>query len=523
MFVRSLTVGFVLGLGVASASADTLNRGNSGSPTTLDPQRAVSVFESNILTDLFEGLVAPGADGSPVAGAADHWSVDETGLVWVFDLRDEASWSDGSPVVAQDFVTAFRRLVDPATGSPNASILTPVEGASGIIAGEADAASLGVVALSEAQLEIRLQTPTPYFLDLLTSHSTLPVPSHLLTDGTLDTDPGDLVSNGAYTLVDLTLGSETVLEANPHYWDADSVAIDRVVFHGIEDRGAALRRFQAGELDYNNSVPLDMLALIKDETPENLWVSPRAGSYFYALNPAIPGLEDPRVRRALSLLVDRDVLIDLAGGSQQPGYSFVPPGTANYGDPAELSFADLPMFEREERARQLLAEAGFGADGEKLSYQLRFSNADNHRRWAVAIAGMWAEAGIEVELLGTDIAAHWQHLMTGGSFEIARAGWLADVNDPYDYLRSMLSENTTFNYPRWMNPEYDELVLQAAATSDLAVRADLFRQAEAILLAADVVIPLFFPVNTELVSERLVGWQPNMGMRHRSRYARFAE
>jgi len=491
----SLSVLLIGVLSASAAQAETLNRGLPGFPNTVDPQLASTPVEGTVLLDLFEGLVSPAPDGSPVPGVAEAWHVSGDGLVWTFTLRDDARWSDGTPVTAIDFVTAFQRLVDPRLAAPTAGDLSPIVGAEDIIAGREPVDSLGVTVEASDLLRVELTAPIPYFLDLMNTPSTMPVPTHLVVDGTFDTGPGAMVSNGAYQLAASVLGATVTLVANPHYWDAEGVAFDEVVFHSIEDRAAA---FQAGELDYVLEAPLDQLTEIQAEIEDSLWISPRSGSYFYALNPSIPGLDDARVRRALNLLVDRDRLVDLGSGFEVPAFSYVPPGTANYNEPAKLPFSDQPMFERVDTAMALLAEAGYGPEGEALSLELRISEADTHRRWAVAIADMWAEANVEISIVGADISAHWQHMM-------------------------MRSDNTVFNYQRWADPTFDQLVNDAASEADLERRADLLREAEGRLLMSDVVIPLFFPVNVELVSTGLAGWSPNMGLRHRSQNARPVE
>jgi oligopeptide transport system substrate-binding protein len=297
-------------------AATTLNRGNGPEPDTLDPQRARTEGALNILRDLFEGLTAVGDDGSPVPAAAASWDVSDDGLTYTFHLRDGLRWSNGDPVVADDFVAGMRRLVDPATASQYAQMLDPVVGAAEIVRGERPAAQLGVDATDERTLVMHLATPTPYLLGLVAHPSTFPVhrPS-LAANGSEFAKPGKLVSNGAFVLEDWVIGSHVAARRNDRYWNDSRNSIDRVRYVHLSDPTTEFRQYRAGQLDITSVVPNQEFAWIKENLPGELHISPQLSTYYYGFNLSRPPFKDnPRLRRALSLAIDRDKLTSAVTG-----------------------------------------------------------------------------------------------------------------------------------------------------------------------------------------------------------------
>ncbi len=525
-----LTAALLVALGAAVATPPAraevvYHRGNTAEPETLDQHRTSTVYEANILRDLYEGLVVYDAAAEVVPGAALSWEISDDGRVYTFRLRDDARWSNGDPVTARDFVYSFRRILDPETGAKYANILYPIQNAEKVNTGEIeDPEQLGVRAVDDRTLEITLASPTPYFLELLTHQTGLPVhPPSVEEHGDDFVRPENIVTNGAYVLAEVVPNAHIKLVKNPEFHDAANVRIDTVYFYPTEDRSAALRRFQAGELHSNNDVPVEQVGWLRENMPDRFRVAPYLGTYYYTVNTAKEPFSDPRVRQALSVAIDREFLgEEIWGGTMLPAYSFIPPGTGNYGEPAYADFMDMPMLDREERAVDLLEEAGFGAEN-PLRVEIRYNTSENHEKTALAIADMWEPLGIEVSLINTDTATHYAHLRDKGDYDVARAGWIADYNDPQNFLFMVESDNEGFNYANYANPEYDALMDKAAATADLDERAGILRQAEEIFMRDLPFIPLLYYSSLSLVSPKLKGWEDNIQNAHASRWMSIEE
>jgi oligopeptide transport system substrate-binding protein len=326
---------------------------------------------------------------------------------------------------------------------------------------------------------------------------------------------GNIVTNGAYKPTEWVPGSHVTTVKNDQYWDAKDVKIDGVTFYTLEDQAAALKRYRAGEFDLLTSFPADQYEWLQKNMPGQAHVVPYLGTYYYVMNASKPPFNDKRVRQALSMAINREVIgPKILGTGELPDYSWVPPGTANYGEPAYVSWKDLPYGQKVEEAKKLLKEAGFGPD-HPLHAQLRYNTNDNHKRIAVAIASMWKPLGVEVELYNTETKVHYNE-MQHGQVEIGRAGWLADYNDPINFL-SLLSTGVDMNYGRWSNPQYDALLKQGNAETDLKKRAELFKQAEQIALDDSAAIPIYYYVSQTVVSPKITGYEDNVQDIHRTR------
>ena len=512
-FAGAITLAFLVAWfasGPSPAAAEKVLRvANQGEPETLDPQKTSTTVESNVLRNLFEGLVVQDPKGNVAPGVAESWTASEDGVTYTFKLRADAKWSNGDPVTAGDFVFSLRRIQDPKTKSQYAEVLYPIKNAQEVNTGKAELGELGVKAVDPKTLEITLKAPTPYFLQLLTHQTGLPVNEKVVTAlGDEWVKPGKMVSNGAYVLDDVKPASHIKIVKNPNYWAAGKVAIDTVIFDPSEDRAAVLKRYRAGEFDIvYNDLPNDQLAWLKENMPKDLHIAPYAGVYYYTFNTTKPPLSDLRVRQALAMAVNREVLVEkitLAG--ELPAYGFVPDGTANYSSQS-VSWGKLSQAEKDTEALKLMKEAGYGPE-KPLKLQLAYNTSENHKKIAVAIAAMWKKLGVDVDLVNTELKVHYANLRQG-DFEVGRAGWIADYNDAQNYLFLSQTSTKQQNYSKFSNPEYDKLMDQASVTSDVPKRAQLMQQAETILLKELPVIPLYFYVSKDLVSLKVKGWQNN--------------
>jgi ABC-type oligopeptide transport system substrate-binding subunit len=502
----------------AARAEMVFRRGEAGDPSSFDPARTSTVIEADILYDLFEGLLTYDAAGGLVPGAAESWSVSADGLIYTFRLRD-ARWSNGDPVRAGDFVFSFRRLLDPATAAEYANLYYPIRNAEAVARGRAPPETLGVRALDDRTLEIALERPTPYFLAVVAHQTAAPVnPRNVAEFGRAFARPGALVSNGAFRLESFTPNDATVLVKNPYFHAARSVALDREVIDSIDDRASAFLRFRAGEIDSYDDAPADELGFVKEALKDEFHVTPTLGVLYLAFNTRKPPFDDARVRNALSMVVDREFLAEsIWGGAMAPAYAFVPPGIDNYAPGVAAEFADLSPIERDEKARELLRQAGYGA-GRPLTIELRFNTSENNKATAVAVADMWRPLGVTTSLVNADVKTHYGLLQSGGDFDVARAGWIGDYADPQNFLFLFESGAGPLNYARWSNPAYDALMAKAEGQADLGLRARTLAEAERLLLSEEPVIPLLFYESKTMVSRRVKGWTDNLLDRHLARY-----
>jgi len=511
-------------LAVGAADAAQLNLHNGGDVTSLDPQKLSGDWEDRVAGDIFEGLTTEDAKAQPVAGQAESWTISPDGLVYTFKLRPGIKWSDGVPVKASDFVFAFKRLMDPKTAAEYAYLQYTIKNAEAINTGKiADLDQLGVRAIDDATLEITLEKPTPYFLGALTHYTAYPLPEHLIREkGDAWVQVGNIVTNGPYKPVEWVPGSHVLTQKNPQWYGAADLKIDGVKFFTLEDTAAALRRYRAGEFDILTQFPTDQYAWLQENMPGQAHVAPFAGLYYYVMNSTKPPFDNPKVRRALSMSVYREVIgPKILGTGELPAYGWVPPGIANYEGPeVKVDWADKPYPEKMAEAGKLLAEAGYGPD-KPLTIQLRYNTDDNHKRLAVAIASMWKPLGVNVELLNTEVKVHYAELRQG-NFQVARAGWLADYNDADNSLK-LLKSGVEMNYGKWSNPDYDKLLNEAAGTTDMPARAGLLRQAEKIAVDADAAIPIYYYATRSVVSPKISGYEDNAFDKHRTRWLAKAE
>lgn len=513
----SLIAGVSLTL-TGQASAATLNIHNGGDPTSLDPQKVSGDWENRIVGELFEGLVTEDPDAAAIPGMAESWTISDDGLTYTFDLRDGVTWTDGQPVKASDFVFAFQRLMNPETAAEYAYLQYTIKNAEAINSGEiTDPGMLGARAIDDDTLEITLENPAPYFIDGLMHYTAYPVPQHVVEEhGAEWVRLENIVTNGPYKATEWVPGSHVSMTKNVDHYAAAEMAIENVTFHVLEDESAALKRYRAGEFDILTAFPTDQFEWMQENLPGQARVAPYAGLYYYVVNHNQPPFDDIRVRKALSKAINREVIgPQILGTGEEPAYSWVPPGLPNYDQVATVDWKDLPYQEKVAEAKALLEEAGFNEDN-PLELQLRYNTNENHKRIAVAIAAMWKPLGVEVELYNTEVKVHYDELQRN-VLEVARAGWLADYFDADNFL-NLLKSDVSYNYGRYNNPEFDALLNQANATTDLVARAELLYQAERIAMDDVAAIPIYYYMSRNVVSPRVEGFVDNAKDIHRTRW-----
>ena len=500
---------------VVASNNSVLRKGNGPEPQTLDPHKAEGVPASNILRDLYEGLLSEAPDGQQAPGVAHHLKISADGKIYTFFLRKTARWSNGDPLTAQDFVYSLRRSIDPATGSSYSQVLSSIVNVEAIIAGKLPVETLGVKALSAHTLQITLKAATPYFLSLLTHSTTYPV--HRATVEAWQghfSRPDRLVSNGAYTLADWVVQSHITLEKNQQYWDAQHTRIDRVIYFAIDDTSQELQRFWANQIDWTESIPVGQVDWVRKKFGDQLNISPYLGTYYYGLNVTRPPFKaQPGLRRALWLAIDRDTIVKkITAAGELPAYSWVPPGVMHYQAQPTVDL-NWSVQQRLREAKKLYQQAGYSTET-PLKLELLYNTSENHKRIALAIAAMWKDAlGVETELINEEWKVFLDHRKQTDQTQVIRGGWIADFNDAWSFAE-LLQSNNAMNNTGYANSQYDQLLSAASVESNLDKRQRLLQQAERILLEDVPIIPIFFYVSKSLIKPRIKGVEGNVMDHH---------
>ena len=516
MRLKSLLAGTALALTMALASCGggqsgddvlTLRRGISAKVDTLDPHRSSAAWENIVIGDMFTGLMQHSPDGTVLPGVADSWEVSDDGLVWTFKLK-ETVWSDGTPLTANDFVYALRRIQDPAVASQYSSLLYVIKNAEAVNNYDPDAGEglppeeLGVRAVDDYTLEITLRYPAPYFLGLLTHYTTYPVPQHVVEKfGDSWIQPDNIVVNGPYKLVYWVSGDQIVVEKNPLFMEADQLCFGRVAYFELSDMSAVERKIEAGDLDINNAFDGGRKAELDSRLPGWTRTTPALLVTYWSMNSSEEPFDDVRVRQALAMALDREFLVNqvLTPGFE-PAYAMVPPGISNYDTPRpQVSWAETPRAERLVMARELLEAAGYGEDN-PLEFTYKYRSTDDNPKAAPVAQANWNEIApwVNANLLLRETKVLYAELRQS-DFEIADGGWLADFDDPINYLYLLDSSTGQQNYGNYSNPEYDALLAAASREFDLEKRAAIFAEAEAIMLEDAPITPMWFQVTKNLV------------------------
>lgn len=488
------------------AAQQTFVRNIGAEPGSIDPQMVEESSGSDIVNDLFEGLYTLDGNGKLLAAGALGYELDPTCTVYTFKLRPDAKWSNGEPVTAADYVYGWQRAADPKSASNYAWFieLTGVANAGEVIQGKAKPEALGIKALDAHTLQITLAKPVPFFLKTLAHYTTFPAPRATIEKfGHEWVKPGNIVSNGAFVLKEWTPNEQLVAERNPHYWDNQHTVLNKVVYLEIVSETAAYNRYRASELHYT-TYPLEQYQQLKSQSPEELVSAPLLSTYYYVFNTQRKPFDNPKVRKALSLAIDRSTITEkILGQGQLPAFSLTPPSVDGF----ELKRPASELMSKEERiarAKTLLAEAGYGPD-KPLDVDILYNTNEGHKKIALAISSMWKRnLGVKAELNNME----WKTMVSvlnEGDFVVSRYAWNGDYNDASTFLDIMTSSSSA-NSGKWFNKQYDALLAKAHDSQDPAERNRLYQQAEALIDEEAPIAPVYFYVKSRLLKPNVKGY-----------------
>ncbi|HXC55043.1 MAG TPA: peptide ABC transporter substrate-binding protein [Rhizomicrobium sp.] len=495
---------------------DYLVRGNGAEIKSLDPHYIDGNWEANVVGDMLVGLTTDAPNGEPMPGAATSWETSPDGKSWIFHLRDHV-WSDGQPVTAEDFVYAWRRILEPARGAPYAYYLWLVKNAQAISAGKLPTSALGVTAKDDKTLVVQLEHPAPYMLEYLLHQAVFPVPRHVvMAKGNDWARPENYVANGPYLPKEWVPNDHITLVKNPRFYDAANVRLQTIIYKPTSDTLAALKAIRAGELDTQNLVPGAEISWMRSHIPHTLQLNTTLGVAYLSLNFTRKPFQDARMRQVIALVYEREIITQRILKLGEPAaYHFVPPGTANYPGGAQMWFRALPYEQRIARARKLMAEMGYGPDNHFHSTYDATTTPDA-KRTAASLQALLRRVYIDVDIVPSDTQVYYKKLQQG-QFDIASGSWIGDFNDPGTFL-DLLRTGSGNNYGQYSNPRFDALMDRANQMLDIKARGELLRQAEQTALDDLAVIPTRFLVTQDIVEPYVKGWIPNIRDFNRSRW-----
>ncbi len=485
--------------------------GNNQEPLSLDPHKATAVADGKIIAALLEGLVRPDAQDETRIhpGMAERWEHNADATEWLFYLR-EACWSDGRSVTAHDFEYAYHRLLHPAFGGKYAEMLYPLRQAERFNRGQCDWEQVGVKALDARTLKLTLAAPTPHLLHLLLHFTWSPVPAHAVErhGGMLDrrslwSRVGNWVGNGAYVLESHHFNNYLSVSANPRYWRAGELRNRGIRFLPIVNGYTETRMFMDGKLHITNNVPPELLSVAREKCPDTYCQDAYYCTIFYRLNTTRPPLDDVRVRRALSLAIDRVSLVnDVVRGAGRVASSFTPPG-AGY----DCSQPVAPHREQADLARQLLSEAGYPGGKGFPNLEIMTTSRDVQRVMAESIQAMWKkELGIHVEIRACEWTAY-KAAQQNGDYDMSSSSWSGDYLDPSTFVELWRSGGGN-NCTGWGSAAFDAELAAARASGTAEERRTHLQRAERMMLESQPVIPLYWSERTYLKSPMVRGWHP---------------
>lgn len=487
----------------AFASADTkkqvLTYNTSSEPQSLDPATATTVIDNNLLTQVFEGLVALHPKKKYVPGVAERWTASEDKMVYTFYLRKNAKWSDGTPVTAYDFEYAWRRTADPKTAAPFASKFDYIKNGKEVTTGKLPKEKLGAKAINANTFQVELAAPHPPFLQMIVKPLFAPVKKDVVEKfGDTWTRPENIVSNGPFLLTEWKFHEYLTLKKNPNYWDKDAVKLEEAKALIVDDEQTALKKYHAGESEFEMHLPQSQLIALQ-KNPE-FYQDQSFGYYYYPVNTQHPILKDARIRKALALAIDREVITKkVMRTGELPAYGFVPPGVEGYPYKKLLSYDP-------KKARELLAEAGYPGGKGLAAIELSYNNREIHKMIAEAVQQMWKkELGVEVTLVNREWKTHI-NVLNSRDFQIIRLGSSGDYNYPDAFLRGFVTGDTD-NYAQWSNAQYDALWKVALMEPDAKKRLQTYGKMEVLLAEEVPFIPFYFYINNWLVKPYVEGME----------------
>ncbi|EJD6045645.1 MULTISPECIES: peptide ABC transporter substrate-binding protein [Providencia] len=509
VFVTTPAISAVIPTGTVLAENQEVTRHLKDEPASLDPVKSVGLTEAQVMRDLFEGLVNQDDHGKPIPGVAQRWDTADN-RIWTFTLRSDAHWSNGDPVTAQDFVYSWQRLVSPGTTSPFAwfAALAGINNAQDIIDGKLPVEQLGVEAVDTHTLKITLNKPVPYFPSLTANFSLFPV--HQKTVEKFGNDwikAGNLVGNGAFVLSDRVVNEKIVLVPNKKYWDHQNTVITKVTFVPINQESHATNRYLAGDLDITESFPKQRYQKLLKDIPNEVFTPDQLGTYYYAFNTQRAPTDDVRVRKALSMAIDRQLIANkVLGTGEKPANYFTPDVTDGF-KPEKGLYNSYSQKELDQQAKVLLQQAGFGPN-HPLELTLLYNSSENHQKIAIAIASMWKKKlGAEVKLVNQEWKTYIDSRNTG-NFDVIRASWIGDFNEPSTFL-SLLTSQHSGNIPKFNNPIYDEVIASASIETNAQLRNRYYNNAEAIIAKEAPIAPIYQYTNARLIKPWLKGYPIN--------------
>ncbi|AIR61553.1 ABC transporter substrate-binding protein [Cedecea neteri] len=495
--------------GTELAAKQELVRNNGSEPASLDPHKVESDVESNIIGDFFDGLIRVKNDGSIEPHLAEKWD-NQDNKVWTFHLRPGIKWSNGEPITAQDVVWSWKRLVDPKTGSPYATYpgTMHIENANDIAEGKKPVDSLGVKALDANTVQVTLDQPTSAFLLMLGHTSMVPVSEAAVEKfGDKWTQPANFVSSGPYKLSQWVVNEKVVGERNKQYWDDAHTVINKVTYLPVTSGTADINRYKAGEIDITYTVPETLFASLKKSIPDQVHITPYLSTYYYEFNTTKAPFNDPRVRLALNLALDKDIIAGkVLGQGQKPAWLVSQPKIGGITlKPAE--YGSWSHDKRVAEAKKLLAEAGFN-EKHPLQFNLLYNTSESHQRIAIAASSMWKKnIGVEAKLQNQE----WKTMLDTkrtGNYDLVRYGWIADYDDAATYLNNFRTGDSQ-NSSKYSNPAYDEIIAKASQATTQEERAKYYQQAEDILAKDVPTIPIYHYVKVQLVKPYVGGYAPS--------------
>ncbi|MEC7802519.1 MAG: peptide ABC transporter substrate-binding protein [Verrucomicrobiota bacterium] len=501
-----------------------LHFGLGSEPQYLDPHLANSVSAHNVIIALIEGLVSEDPKTlKPVPGVAEKWDISENGLVYTFHLRKNAKWSNGDPVTAHDFVYSYKRILNPELASQYASMLHGLKNAreyheEGL---SWDEAKVGAIAIDDYTLQLTLENPTPYFLELLNHYSWFPAHPPTIEkfgafgkQGTAWTRPGNYVGNGPFILSDHKVNSVIEVKKNPLYWDAQTVSLEGIRFYPIESADTEERAFHSGFLHLTQTVSPDRIDFLKENHSDLIHFESYLGTYFYRFNVEEPPFDDVRVRLAFNLATDRQAIVEkVTKGGQLPARCFTPPGTGGFSPESRFRFDPQKA---KSLIQEYLTEKGLAS---LPKIELKYNTSEGHKKVAEALQGMWKNhLGAEIRLLNME----WKVFLSTiakRDFSLARAGWIGDYVDANTFLH-MWRTGDGHNNTGWSSTRYDELLELAAQESDTQKRFSYFEECEKLIAENAPILPIYFYVHVTLRSPTVKGWHPTLLDHHPYKYVR---